>query len=226
MLSLDARRRRRSGVSADPCDRATLWPLYLLRALVSSVYFASGFSKLTDPDWVGGLVLWDRVVRYQDNVRHSVLPGPVADAVLDVLTTRWFHAILSPMAVATELFIAIGLWFPRTRLAAVWAALAFHLSIEISASVQVFSLAGVVALVIWATPSTRDRTVVADPTTASWVRRLDWLARFEVQERPGATLQLVDRDGSVHTGRDARWLVTSRLPLLFPFVAPLRRWWR
>lgn len=222
VLSLDARRRRRAGIAVD--DRATIWPIWVLRALVSAVYFASGFSKLIDTDWVGGLVLWDRAVRYQHFVRDSLLPGPVADLVVEVVTARWFHSLTSPIAVAMELFIAIGLWVPRTRLAAVWVAMLFHLSIELSASVEVFSLAAIVALVIWATPSTRDRVVVADDGT--WIRRLDWLARFEVRSVPGADLEVQDRDGHTLTGRRARWLVMSRLPLLFFFVAPLYWRWR
>jgi len=71
VLSLDARRRRRAGRHVD--DRATLWPLWLLRVLVSSVYAASGISKLVDPDWAGGLVLWDRAVRHEHLVRARAI---------------------------------------------------------------------------------------------------------------------------------------------------------
>ena len=217
VLSLDARRRRAAGAEVD--DRATVWPLWLLRVLAASVYLASGVSKLVDPDWVSGRVLWDRAVRFQGLV-HDRVPGVVADPVVDLVTQRWVHAVTSPIAVAMELFIGIGLWFGRTRLAAVWTAIFFHVSIEVSASVEVFSLAAIVALVIWATPSTRDRIVVVDD--ARWIRRLDWLARFEVREVPGAALTVTDRDGAVCTGDEARWLVQSRLPLLFPVVAPVR----
>jgi len=144
----------------------------------------------------------------------------VADPVVAAVTTRWVHAVASPIAVAMELLIAVGLWSRRWRLAAVWTALFFHVSIELSASVEVFSVAAIAGLAIWATPSSRDRVVVVDD--ARWVRRLDWLARFEVRQVPGATLQVVDRDGTVHRGADAHWLLRSRLPLLFPFVAPAR----
>lgn len=219
VLSLDARRRRaRSGGSpTDPGDDlGTVWPLWLLRVLAASVYLASGFSKLIDTDWSGGLVLWDRAVRHQHLV-HERVPEPIADLVVEVVTYRWVHTITSPIAVAMELFIGIGLWFGRTRLAAVWVAILFHLSIELSASVEVFSLAALFALVIWTTPSTRDRTAVVPDAT--WVRRLDWLARFDVREEPGAPIQVIDRDGTVHTGGTARWLLWSRLPAVFPFVA-------
>ena len=51
----------------------------------------------------------------------------------------------------------------RFAVLAGWAAVVFHLSIELSASVQVFSYLAVAALVIWAVPSTRDRVLVIDP---------------------------------------------------------------
>lgn len=220
VLSLDARRRRaRTGAAptSPGDDLGTVWPLWLLRVFAASVYLASGFSKLIDPDWSGGLVLWDRAVRYQHHV-HDRLPGFLADPVVDVITARWVHAVTSPVAVAIELFVAVGVWFPRTRLAAVWVAGVFHVSIELAASVEVFSLVAIAALVIWATPSTRDRVVVL--ADGRWVRRLDWLGRFDVREVPGAALAVTDRDGTVRTGDAARWLLRSRLPVLFPFVAP------
>lgn len=229
VLSLDARRaRRRAGLdqkSRTGDDRATIWPMWTLRILVSSVYFASGFSKLIDPDWVSGRVLWDRAVRFQSMVGER-LPDALAEPVVEVVTTRWVHAVSSPIAVAMELFIAFGLWVGRTRLLAVWIAIFFHVSIEITASVEVFSAAAIAALAIWAVPRTRDRIVVVgvDDPFRRWIHRLDWLARFEVRPRPDGALEVVDRDGTIRRDRDARQFVLSRLPLTFFFVAPLRRW--
>lgn len=194
----------------------SLWPVWTMRVLASSVYFASGFSKLIDPDWVGGLVLWDRSVRYQEAVTRRV-PGVAGEWLVEIVTTRWIHAVTSPVAVAVELFIAFGLWFTRTRIAAVWVAVFFHLSIEVSASVEVFSVAAVAALVIWTTPTVRDR-VVTTPNPA-WIARLDWLARFDI--RPGDDWALIDRDGRRVTGRDARWRIAARLPATFMIAAPV-----
>lgn len=217
VLSFDARRRRRRNQLLP--ESATIWPLWLLRVLVSSVYFASGFSKLIDPDWAGGLVLWDRAVRYQELMRERLPAGELTDLAVDIVTTRWVHTLTSPIAVAMELFIAFGLWSSRTRLAAVWVAVVFHLSIEVSASVEVFSLAAIGALVIWLTPVSRDRTVTV--TDSTWIRRLDWFARFDVREEPGAELSVIDRNGTCHHGAAARRLVATRLPLTFFFVAPI-----
>ena len=192
-LSLDAWIRRRRGLPAlDPT--APAWPLWLLRFECAAVYGASGLSKLVDPDWFGGTVTWQRVTRARDDL--TAWP----DWAVSILTDRDFHTGAAKFIVLTELFIALGLWWRGSRYAAVWVAVIFHLSIEGSAAVQVFSLLGIAVLVVWAVPSTRDRVLRFDPARAgqrrlaALVRALDWLARFRVE--PGPRLELVDRDGS------------------------------
>jgi hypothetical protein len=221
-LSVDAWLRRRRGRPAlDPS--APAWPLWLLRFECAAIYGASGLSKLVDPDWFGGTVTWQRVVRARDQ-----LDGwPVPDWAWSVLTDRGFHTGAAKMIVLTELFIAVGLWWPRTRYAAVWVALVFHVTIEVSASVQVFSYLAIAVLVIWAVPSTRDRVLRIDPTARGhrrWggvVRRLDWLARFRVEPAPpGSRLEVVDRDGTTIRGAPALGLALSRLPLTAWFALP------
>ncbi len=171
-------------------------------------------------------MLWDRVVRY----RHVLEPTPLPDWAVDLLTERWFHYLLGPAAVATELFIGFGLWFARTRLAAVWVAIVFHVMIEISASVEVFSLAALAALSIWVTPASRERLVRVggsgrvSAALPRWLRAGDWYGRFRV-ERGGPDdpiLAVVDRDGTVATGSAATTLVLSRIPITFPVVGPYR----
>jgi len=197
--------------------------LWLLRFECAAIYGASGLSKLVDPDWFGGTVTWQRVVRARDQ-----LDGwPVPDWAWSVLTDRGFHTGAAKIIVLTELFIALGLWWPRIRYAAVWVALVFHATIEVSASVQVFSYLAIAVLVIWAVPSTRDRVLRIDPTARGhrrWVgvvRRLDWLARFRVEPAPpGSRLQVVDRDGTTIRGAPALALTLSRLPLTAWFALP------
>jgi hypothetical protein len=79
---------------------------------------------------------------------------PLPEWGLSVLTDRSFHTGAAKVIVLTELFIAVGLWWRGSRYLAVWVAVAFHVAIEISASVQVFSFLGIAVLVIWAVPST------------------------------------------------------------------------
>jgi hypothetical protein len=110
----------------------------------------------------------------------------------------------------------------------VWIAVCFHVAIEVSASVQVFSYLAIAALVIWAVPSTRDRVVAIDPVNPSHRRLagvmgpLDWLARFRVVDGPsGGPVSLTDRDGSRQTGPAAVARVLSRLPLTAWFALPI-----
>jgi uncharacterized membrane protein YphA (DoxX/SURF4 family) len=214
-LSLDAwlrRRRARPALSFS----APGWPLWLLRFESSAIYAASGLSKLLDPDWFGGTVTWQRVVRARDDLEAAGLP----DWAISILTDQGFHTGVAPLIVLTELMIAAGLWWRGSRYLAVWVAVAFHIAIEISASVQVFSMLAIAVLVVWAVPSTRDRVIRIDPRAARQrrlgivVRGLDWLARFRVEAAPpGSQLEVVDRDGSTIRGAPAVAFTLSRLPL-------------
>ena len=207
-LSVDAWLRRRRGSPA-LAFTSPGWPLWLLRFECSIVYGASGLSKLLDPDWFGGTVPWMRVVQARDE-----LPG----WTVSLLTNRDFYTGAAKVIVLTELFIACGLWSRRTRYAAVWVAVIFHVSIQLSANVQVFSVLGIAVLVIWAVPSARDRVVYVDERRLALVRGLDWLARFRVE--PGARLELVDRDGTVLREQPALLYLLSRLPLTAWFALP------
>lgn len=150
-LSIDAWWRTRSRRA--PLDRTSpAWPLGLLRFEAATVYGASGLSKLLDRDWFAGTVAWHRLVLVRDRLDASPLPR----WAVRLLTDRTFHAVSAKVIIATELFIALGLGWRATRLAAVWVAVCFHVSIQLSASVEVFSYLAVAVLVIWAVPSTRE----------------------------------------------------------------------
>jgi vitamin K-dependent gamma-carboxylase len=221
-LSLDAWIRSRRGRQPLALS-APAWPLWLLRFECAVIYGASGLSKLLDPDWFGGTVPWQRVVEDRDQLEAWPLP----DWAVSVLTDRSFYTGAAKLIVLTELFIAIGLWWRGTRYAAVWVAVAFHVGIQGSASVQVFSFLAVAVLVIWSVPSTRDRVLRLDPAEVGQrrlgavVRALDWLARFRVEPAAhGAGLEVVDRDGSTIRGAPAVVFVLSRLPLTAWFALP------
>ena len=182
-----------------------LWPLVLLRVQVSLVYFASGFSKLVDPDWLGGLVLWDRVVRYQ----HVLDPAPGwvgSTSSRGARSTTSWPRRRSPPSCSS----AAGLWFPRTRLVAIRVAIVFHLAIELGARVEVFSFAAIAALAIWVTPTPRDRSSASAardalrPDAGTWCP--PWTGSSgSGRGRPagGSRVVMVDRDGTTLHGRAA-----------------------
>ncbi len=218
-LSVDALRARRRGVDPAP-DDALLWPLWLLRFELASTYVASATSKLLDPDWRDGTVLWDRVLQ----ARHLLEQSPLPASMVELASQRAVHAAFAPSAIALELFVGLGLWHRRTRLAAVAGATLFHALVEVTSRVQVFSYLCLAALAIWAVPRTRDRVVLLDAGSAQdarlarLVERLDWLARFRVEASSsagGPAVALVERDGRRFEGAPAVRRVLLRLPLTF-----------
>jgi len=139
-----------------PGDVGPAWPLWLLRIEACAVYALSGLSKLFDPDWFGGRVTWGRMIE----VQHRLPSWSV-----DVLTNRTFHTGAAKVIVATELFLAFGLWWRRTRPFAVVVAVLFHLAIALTADVEVFSALGIAALVIWIRPDPAHLVVAMPPST-------------------------------------------------------------
>jgi hypothetical protein len=129
---------------APATEEGPAWPLWLLRIELAGVYFGSGMSKLLDHDWWSGRVTWLRVLRVEDH-----LPG----WLVGTLTDRSFHTGAAKVIILTELFIAGGLWFRRTRVAAALVALCFHVAIQVTADVQTFSVLMISALVIWFEPA-------------------------------------------------------------------------
>jgi hypothetical protein len=172
-LSVDSWLRRRRGEDTGDQTGAA-WPLWLLRFECAAVYGASGVSKLLDPDWFGGTVTWGRMVAHEAAIRSSALPAFAADLLLD----RDFHTLAAKLIIATELFIAGGLWWRLTRRFAIAVAVVFHVSIQVTAHVQVFSYLALAVLFIWADPavpwlrkpSRRSPAVQDDPSTAAAAR--------------------------------------------------------
>lgn len=147
-FSVDAWLRARRGLAG--VERKTAaWPLWLLRFECATVYAASGTSKLLDPDWFSGTVTWGRLIEQEAAVRASVLPGWAADLVLE----RSFHTFAAKLVIATELFIASGLWWRRTRPFALLVAVVFHVMIQFTADVEIFSFLGIAVLFAWADPA-------------------------------------------------------------------------
>ncbi len=213
-VSVDAFRARRSGVPLSPIGGSRL-ALTVLRLSIALVYFASGFSKLIDPDWWGGRVTRLRIERYEERLFDAGVP----DGLVDLLLDPGFQTVAAKVIVLTELFIGIGLLVPRLRKAAVWVAIPFHVSIELTASVQVFSAAALAALVVWTDRPSRDRVLRIGGGWGAVIRGLDWTGRFRLVDTAGPPV--VEDLGRRRRGGEAGWFVASRLPLTFWFAAPV-----
>jgi hypothetical protein len=193
------------------------------------VYLSSGGSKLLDPDWRAGLVIGDRFARYG----HQALERGVPQAVVDFLSRADVTSALSKIAIATELSLVVALWLRRTRVLALWWAVMFHLTIEVTSKVEIFTWLSLAILCLFATPDRKSRKLFYDPTRArgrmlaKTVAALDWLARFDVRPwepdalKKGHSLVVVGRDGSRATGLRAVAMVARCVPLLFPLWAPI-----
>lgn len=215
--------RFRSDRPRPPTD-TPLWALWLVRFEVVAVYCSSATSKVIDPDWWGGLMLQRRAI---DN-RQEALDSGAPAWLIDLLADAGFQSMFSKVAVLTEFVIGLGFLHRRTRLFAIWVAIPFHVSIQISARVQVFSWAALAALMIWVIPRARDRLLVVPHghRLGRVVALLDWFGRFEVRHDDVEAVVLHDRadgDGNTIVRHDGDAVLTtlSRLPVTFWLAAPL-----
>jgi len=126
-----------------PCDRhlvlgraadrapGPLWAQHAMKLQVSLMYLASGGSKLLDPEWRGGQ-MWSRMMPGL----ATVLPSSLARA----LETPLGASLMAKGAITTELGLAVLLWLPRTRRAAIAAGVLFHLTISMMTPVRLFTI--------------------------------------------------------------------------------------
>jgi hypothetical protein len=230
-------------LSLTPCDRAfrlgrpaaatrgPLWAARLAGAQVSIIYLASGGSKLLDPDWREGRVIFERFVLFG----HQAVNLGVPAGLVAWFTQPAVGQGLAALAIATELFLAVGLWLPATRVFALFWGVWFHLTIEATSRVEGFTWLTLAMYAVFVTPDVRARSLEFDPSIAGarvaahTVRLLDWLARFDVRPiaRGGGgtgapALVVVRRDGTRVAGRAALAEIARCVPALFPLWLPLR----
>jgi hypothetical protein len=228
-------------VSLTPCDRSwrafrparlgegPRWAAGVVGAQLSIVYLASSLGKLLDPDWRGGAVLLLRFAMGRP-FTERVLPASVASSVMSLLSEPWFAHAAALGAISSELFLALGLWFRRTRVAALWLGVMLHVSIELSAHVELFSYSMLCGYLVFVTPELRERRLAWDSSRplgralSAAFRRLDLLARFrhESATEPATGLLVIwDRQQRAHHGLAAWRELARAIPLLFPLWLPL-----
>jgi len=204
----------------------------VLALQVSAIYLSSGGGKLLDPDWRSGQTM---LVRFQEGVSYALRHGRyVPDWYADLMSSPITASLASKGAISLELFLAFALWVPRTRAFALWAGVIFHLSIQASASVELFSWLMGVCYVAFVTPELRERTVHVDLATpvgravGALLPWLDWLARFRVEPKPAGapgSVAVTERGGRVVTGLGVPAALARGLPALYlawPLLAVLR----
>lgn len=237
-----------------PCDRSFLlvrglsnlgagepgpvWAQRLMQVQVSLIYLGSSGGKLLDSDWREGQVMLLRGIKTIEHLTNMGMHVPGWLAAL--LSSPLVFNMLSKAGIATELFVALGLWQPRLRPYALWVGVMFHLGIEITAHVELFSYLMWTSYVLFVRPECRERVLCyraeapAARRLAHAISALDWLARFRIEpvkeegsNRQGAGdafgigLWVLDRDGSQASGMRAAALIARAVPLLFPLWLPL-----
>ncbi|HEY3822012.1 MAG TPA: HTTM domain-containing protein [Polyangiaceae bacterium] len=143
-----------------PCDRTfcvtaarvgrigPLWAARLAQLQVSVIYVASGGSKLFDPDWRSGRVLLERFHLYA----RGIDPSGVVAALVQLVAHPATAGLLAAFAIATELFLAAGLWWRKTRVLALCWGVGFHLSIEATSRVEGFTWLTLAVYALFLTP--------------------------------------------------------------------------
>jgi hypothetical protein len=195
-----------------------------MQAQVSLLYLASGGGKLLDPDWRGGQTM---LLRFQRGVEEAARAGtPLPDWLVHFFGTPALTSLGSKAAISLELSLAFALWIPATRVVALWAGAVFHLLIQASARVELFSWLMGVAYIAFVTPELHERTLRVDSRTTlgraarRFVRALDWFARFRVEElaaseRGQGSLAVVGRGGETARGWEVPAALARALPVAF-----------
>lgn len=126
-LSVDAARQRR-GVLTPPSIEA--WPLRFVQLHISVGYLLTFYLKTRGHTWLDGTALWS-ALNLSDLARFH-LPT--------VITAPPVGAALTWLALASEAFVGIGVWWRRTRPAALLVGVGLHLAIMLTLEIGFFSL--------------------------------------------------------------------------------------
>lgn len=201
----------------------------LFQLQVSLVYLGSTGGKLLDADWRSGQVLFMRYARAPELFASHGHPLPAW--VISVLTSVWFASFAAKAAICSESFIALGIWFPRVRRLALWLGVVFHISIELTSSVELFSWLMLASYFAFVVPEVRERRFEFMPgnARAQWLARFvtlfDWCARFDrgalSSTTGGAAFYVTNREGRRASGVLGVAYLAEAIPVLFPLWLPL-----
>ncbi len=170
--SVDALLRRRRGRAL--IRTRSIFPLRLVQVQVAVIYLFSVLAKLND-GWASGHLLARGI---DDGVARAV--GLGLGSFEPLIRFRPLYAVASWATVAVEAFLIVGLLWPRTRGAALFAGVCLHAVIDVSVDVGSYSLTMFAAYVAFIDPVPRRLRVVAPVRLARVLRALDWLCRLDV----------------------------------------------
>ena len=200
-----------------------MWGVQLARLQVSIIYWASGGSKLFDPDWRDGTMV---ALRLTHGTSEAIAKG-VPQAFMDFLATPLMSSLIAKGAIFSELFIAFGLQSKRTRRVALWWGMIFHVMIETTSAVELFTYVTLVAYAFFVTPDVHARKFEFDGSrwqgkfAGRALRFCDWFSRFEISAwaedaAPSEhAIVVTQRDGTRVTGLAAWAAVAEATPILF-----------
>jgi hypothetical protein len=126
-LSVDAARRRRGDVTPQSIEA---WPLRFIQLHISVGYLLTFYLKTRGHSWLDGTALW-YALNLSDLARFH-LPT--------VITAPPSGAVLTWLALASEAFVGIGVWWRRTRPAALVVGVGLHLAIMLTMEIGFFSI--------------------------------------------------------------------------------------
>lgn len=137
---LAVRRARRAGAPVPP-EVGPLWGQRLLCVHLSTIYLWTAWQKLS-VTFLSGARLQHLYIQYYGG--SELPPWPLSTAMIPA---AW-------ITVALELFLAIGLWFARTRRVAIVAGVLFHLVLYLALPVATFSVQVILLYLLFLDPRT------------------------------------------------------------------------
>ena len=126
-LSVDAARKKEKSKSIPQIEA---WPLRFVQLHISIGYLLTFYLKTRGQTWFDGTALW-YALNIEDLTRFDVPDFVIQPPLGSVLT--W-------LAVGAEAFVGVGVWWHRTRAAALMAGVALHLGIALAFQIGFFSL--------------------------------------------------------------------------------------
>jgi hypothetical protein len=143
-LSMDSLRR---GGWNRPIPLIEAWPIRFVQLHISIGYLLTFYLKTRGDTWFDGTALW-YALNLDDLARFDVP---------DVLVAPPLGTILTLLAVLTEAFVGLGVWWRRTRPLALLAGIALHVGIALLLEIGFFSIVMVASYIAFVPSSATER---------------------------------------------------------------------